>query len=116
MPYVLVTIGMVLLVAGVRGTHGDLAELIRSDLTGPDNFLSWALAVAIVGGTGYIPSLQKLSVAFLTLLLVVLVLANRGVFDNLTKVVTDNAATPKLRGSVFNIPEIKIPQFGATNE
>lgn len=81
MPYVLLFFGVVLLVAGIRNTYGQLLTLIENDVSG--GFLAWLAAVAVVGGLGYIPKLKALSVAFMTLLLLVLVLSNGGVFAKL---------------------------------
>jgi len=76
-----------LLVAGIRNTYGALWELIRNDFTSQNGFLTWVAAVAVVGGLGYIPRLRSLSIAFMTLLLLVLVLANSGIFNALQQFV-----------------------------
>jgi hypothetical protein len=82
-PYVLLLFGAILFVAGVRGKNADLWTLVQGDFTGSDNFIFWAVAVGIVGGAGYIKPLRPLSIAFLTLLLVVLFLSNKGVIGQL---------------------------------
>lgn len=79
MPYVLLTLGAVLFVAGVRGKHNDLWSLVQGDFTGPNSFVFWVAAIAVIGGSGYIKPLRPLSVAFMTLLLIVLFLSNKGV-------------------------------------
>lgn len=79
MPYVLLLGGGAMFVSGVRGTEGDLWALIRGDFTGSKSFLVWIAAIAIVGGAGYIKPLKGLSVAFMTLLLIVLFLSNKGI-------------------------------------
>jgi len=83
MPYALILMGAVLLVAGVRNTYADLWKLVENDFTSQGGFLSWVAAIAVVGGMGYIPKLKPLSIAFMTLLLIVLVLSNGGVFQKL---------------------------------
>lgn len=83
MPYALILMGAVLLVAGVRNTYPDLWKLVQNDFTAQGGFLSWVAAIAVVGGMGYIPKLKPLSIAFMTLLLIVLVLSNGGVFQKL---------------------------------
>lgn len=83
MPYALLIIGAVMLVAGIRNTYADLWNLVRNDFTSQGGFISWVAAIAIVGAMGYVPKLKPLSVAFMTLLLVVLIVSNGGVFAKL---------------------------------
>lgn len=83
MPYALIFLGAVFLMAGIRNTYGKLWELIKGDFTAQNGFLTWVAAIAVVGGIGYIPKLRNLSIAFMTLLLLVLVLSNGGVFAKL---------------------------------
>jgi hypothetical protein len=73
-------------VAGIRGTNPQLWALIKGDFVsqnGGTSFLMWVAAIAVVGGMGYIPRLKPLSIAFMTLLLVVLVVSKKGVFSQL---------------------------------
>lgn len=89
MPYALLLVGAVMLVAGVRNTYGvkqpdgspGLWGLVEGDFR--SGFFTWIAAIAVVGGLGYIPKLKPLSVAFMTLLLLVLVISNGGVFAKL---------------------------------
>lgn len=83
MPFVLLLFGIVLFVAGIRNTHQDLWALVKGDFTGDKSFLLFVAAIAIVGGAGYIKPLKGLSVAFMTLLLLVLFLSNKGVIAQL---------------------------------
>lgn len=91
MPYALLLIGAILLVAGIRNTYKDLWALIKGDFTATDGFLTWVAAIAVVGGIGYIPRLKPLSVAFMTLLLLVLVISNGGVFAQLQNFIKSGA-------------------------
>lgn len=95
MPFVLLVMGAILFVAGVRGTNGDLWTLVKGDFTGQKSFLIWIAAIAVVGGIGYIPKLKPLSIAFMTLLLIVLFLSNKGVIGQLYSFV----ANPNTSGS-----------------
>lgn len=74
MPFALLIIGVVLLVAAARGTQGDLFALVLKDFTGPNNFVYWVAAILAIGFLGYIPKLKPISVALLGLVVVVLVL------------------------------------------
>lgn len=80
MPFALLIIGVWLLIAGVRNTAGPasspgtLFALLHGDFTGSDNFAYWFIAIILIGAIGYIPKVRSVSVAFLTLILVVLFL------------------------------------------
>lgn len=93
MPFVLILLGTTLFVAGIRNTQGVLLDLLKGDLTGPDSFLVWIAAIAVVGGLGYIPKLRPLSIAFMTLLLLVLVIKDKGVFAQLASFVKNPMQT-----------------------
>lgn len=97
MSYALIVIGLALTIAGVRGTHNDLLALVRNDLSGQNSFLWWLVAVGGIGAIGYVPSLRGVSHAFLALILVVLILSNRGVFEQFTSAITQGT---QLRGTV----------------
>lgn len=74
MPFALMIAGFVLLIAAVRNTQDELFTLLKGDLTGPNNFIFWIVSILIIGAIGYIPKLKPLSVAFLTLVIIVLFL------------------------------------------
>jgi hypothetical protein len=75
MPFALLIIGAVLLISAVKGTQEDLFALVRGDFTGPQNFIYWMVAILLIGGLGYIPKIKPISVAFLSLVVLVLFLA-----------------------------------------
>lgn len=91
MPYALLIFGAVMVVAGVRNTYKDLWALVEADFTRQGGFLSWVAAIAVIGGLGYIPKLKPLSIALMTLLLLVLVLSNKGVFAQLQSFIASGA-------------------------
>lgn len=94
MPFALIIVGLVLLVAAIRGTTSGpdgLFELVKGDFQGEGNFVYWVVSILIIGSIGYIPRLRPLSVAFLTLVIVVLFLtrgdpnkASGGFFEKFT--------------------------------
>ena len=93
MAYVLVALGLMLTIAGVRDKQGDLFELIQGDFTGPNSFIYWLFAVAIIGGIGYVPGFKDFSRAFLGLLLLVFILnQGTGLFDRLKAGLTETTA------------------------
>ena len=81
MPYALIIAGIVLTVAGVRNTETALYTLLKGDFTGSNSFIWWTLSILGIGALGYVPETRKLANAFLALVLIVLVLANKGVFQ-----------------------------------
>lgn len=88
MPFALIIFGAVLFIAGVRGEHKTLAGLVQGDFTGTNNFFVWIVALGAVGALGYVKPLQKFSVAFMTLILLGIVLkTNTGVFAQFVKTV-----------------------------
>lgn len=83
MPFVLIIVGIVLVVASVRNTTDVLFTQVKGDFTGPNNFTYWMASILLIGAIGYIKPLQPLSRAFLVLVVVVLVLSHGGLFAQL---------------------------------
>lgn len=75
MPFALVTVGIVLLVASMRNTQDQLFTLVKGDFTGPNNFVYWFISILLIGAIGYVPKAKPFSVAMLALVIIVLVLA-----------------------------------------
>jgi hypothetical protein len=82
MPFALIAVGLLLAIAGARNTQGQLFSLLKGDFTGNQSFIWWSVSILAVGSVGYVKSLKGLANAFLALVLIVLVLHNKGVFDN----------------------------------
>lgn len=100
MAFVFLFIGAVLLVSGVRGTQKELGELIADLFTGPNNLTFWGLAIIGVGSIGYIPSLRKFAIAFMTLVLVSLLIGNQRFFEDLVSQVREGTTGFGLRSSI----------------
>jgi len=113
MPFALLIIGLVLVIAGVRNTQsgtGGLFTLVHGDFTGQNNFIYWFVAIIIVGLLGYVPKLKPLSTSFLVLIILVLFLkkgnasgAGGGFFQQFTNALGNtntagSSATPTLAG------------------
>jgi hypothetical protein len=87
MPFALLIIGIVLIVAAVRNKVTDsddntgLVTLIKGDFTGPNNFTYWLVAILILGAFGYIESIRPLSRIFMVLVIITLFLSNGGFFE-----------------------------------
>ena len=95
MPYVLIAFGALLTVAGARGTNGALFTLLKGDFTGQRSFIWWALSILLIGSLGYIKETRTLANAFLALVLIVLILANRGVFSQFVSAVQSGTTSPQ---------------------
>jgi hypothetical protein len=96
MPFALLLIGIVLLVAGIRNTQCILFAEVEGDFTGPNNFFYWFLAIMIIGALGYVPKLKPISTALLVLVVVVLFLhkgQNGGFFQQLTAGFSSDTST-----------------------
>ena len=74
MPFVFLIVGAVMVTAGVRGQSQNLLKLLKGDLAGTDSYLSWIVAILLIGSLGYIEALRPVSRAFLALVLIVILL------------------------------------------
>ena len=83
MPLALLLIGILFIVASVRGKDkvDELFSTIKSDFTGPGNFFYWGLSLFLIGALGYYKPMRPLSNAFLTLVVLVLFISNKGFFQ-----------------------------------
>ena len=113
MPFVLIVAGIVLLIAAVRNTQGQLFYLVQGDFIGPNNFIYWLLSILIIGAIGYVPRLKPISDAFLILVILVLFLktcpksagpeCKGGFFDQfMAQVKTTETADPNSVRSMVN--------------
>lgn len=81
MPFVLLIVGAAFIAAGVQGKQSQLYSLLKNDLTGKNSYLSWVIAILIIGAIGYVEELKPISRAFMVLVIVVLFLSNGGFFQ-----------------------------------
>lgn len=84
MAFVFTTVGILMIVTGVKGTYAAFGSQVAGDFTGSQPFTYWVLAIIGVGSIGYIDSLRTVSRLFLTLILVSMIIANKGFFNQLT--------------------------------
>lgn len=77
MPFTLVFVGLVLIVSGVRDTQSQLGKQVAGDFTGSGNFVFWLASLGAVGALGYVPELKKFSIAFMTLIIIAMILAQQ---------------------------------------
>jgi len=88
MPLLLIALGIILIITAVEGDAAELGALIINDVRGTDNqtgYAVWMFVIIGLGLLGYVKNLQNLSRAFMILVVVVLLLHNRGFFAELQK-------------------------------
>ena len=100
MPLALILLGVLFLVAAVRGDKCNgqqcsdlLFETLKDDFTGPNNFIYWGIALWIIGAAGYYKPLKPLSNAFLGLVILVLFISNRGFFQKFMEQIQSTTVT-----------------------
>lgn len=103
MPFLLIVIGLLMVLTAIQDTHKQLGAQLVKDFTGPRSFLVWVLAIMAVGALGYLDSWRTFSRYFLALILIAMVLANRGFFQRFMEQVRDPgwtvpAGSPDARG------------------
>lgn len=76
MPFFLLIIGIIFLVAVIRGNQNDLLNLVKSDFGGSNNFLLWVMAIVIIVALGSFKTIRPVSDAFLGLIILVIIVAN----------------------------------------
>lgn len=90
MPFAIAIVGAVLLLVAVRNTHGQLATLLKDDFTGSQGavgFIVWIGAILAIGALGYFPALKTASRGLLALVFLAMLIANKGVFDNIANAI-----------------------------
>lgn len=73
MPFAIIILALVLIVAGFKGTVGSLFGLVEQTFA---QIVVPFVAILIIGAMGYIPQLKRLSDAFLALVLLAMFLSN----------------------------------------
>ena len=73
MAMIALLIGVVLVVAAIRDTHGELFTALGQDVPG---FAVWAAAIFALAVIGFIPGLKPVSRGLLALVIVVIVVTN----------------------------------------
>lgn len=99
MPIALLVIGIVFLVAAVRGTHELLFDTLKDDFSGPNNFLYWGIALFIIGAVGYYKPAKPFSNAFMTLVIIVLFISNKGFFARFMETIAATRNGPTVSGN-----------------
>jgi hypothetical protein len=77
MAAVLIIVGALMAIVGVRGTYGDFGKLLVTEFQGAKSFLWFAVAVGVLAALGNVKELKPVTNAFLLLVLVVLILSQQ---------------------------------------
>lgn len=83
MAYPLIIFGLILVIVGWRGEIERFNALLRDDLTGSNNFVYWIVAVFFIGALSSYKPLRPVADGFFLLIIVALLLSNRGFFVKL---------------------------------
>lgn len=94
MAFVFTIVGLIAILTGVRGTYAAFGNQVAGDFTGDHNFTYWVVAIIAVGLLGYVDALRTVSRLFLTLILIVMVIANQGFFAKLTAALKQGPVAP----------------------
>lgn len=95
MPIAFIIIGIMLVVTGAQDTHVQFGRQVVSDITGKKGFAVWMLAIWFIGAIGAVESLRPLSKAFMTLIIVGIILANPAFFTNFLAAVQQGPISPQ---------------------
>lgn len=94
MPFALIMIGLILVVTGAQDTYAAMGQQLRKDFTGDGNFVFWVAAIGTIGAIGYIEPLRPLSRAFMTLIIVAVLIANPKFFSQLSDALKQGPISP----------------------
>ena len=95
MPIILMFIGIVFILSGVKGTEGDVLNEFKTSLIGnPEatnepGFWKWAIAMFAIGATGYYKPIRPVTISFLVLIFIVLILDTNSQNPALAQAITD---------------------------
>lgn len=99
MPFVFLVIGLLLLVVAVQGTQGQAFALLKNEFTGNNNFVVFASAIAILGALAFIKPIRPIAMAMIGLVILGMILANKGGFFAQLNNALRNPQAPSSTGS-----------------
>lgn len=106
MPFILIVVGIILLVTAIQGTTGQLASMLSQDVFGAGGYLYWFVAILVIGAVGYVKQLKTLSDMGIFLVVLVLILSHKGLFQQF------NAELKKIKSSGFGASATSAPGTG----
>lgn len=84
-PVLIIAIGSILIVAGIRGRASEVGEILKDDFTTSPSFMAWIVAVWMVGILATFKQTRQIGLGFYALLIISLLLANSGFFSEFKK-------------------------------
>jgi hypothetical protein len=90
MPILLLLVAILLIASGINGKVSQLAGLVKEDFApsqGAPGFLMWLVALFVAGSLGYIRSFKPVANAFLVLIVISMLLSNRGFFSQFSSAI-----------------------------
>lgn len=115
MPFALLFAGLIIFIVAYHGTQNQFYGQLKQDFTGHNNFLIWIVAIGIIGALGYIDELKKPSDLFLALIIIVMLLSNKGIIANLNaQIIGGSAGNPVSSAQTFtsnptSTPLVQVP-------
>jgi uncharacterized membrane protein HdeD (DUF308 family) len=83
MPIFILFVGILLVVVGINNKIPELVSLVKEDFRPTENvsgFHMWVLAIFVAGALGYVKSFRPVANALLALIIIVMLLSNKGFF------------------------------------
>lgn len=83
MPIFFLIVGALLIIVSINDKLAELGGLVRDDFTTSSDapsFSAWLLAIFVAGSLGYIKELRPVANAFLVLIVIGMLLSNKGFF------------------------------------
>jgi len=83
MPIFFLVVGVMLVIVAINNKMRDLADLVKDDFTpknGEQGFATWIVAIFVAGSLGYVKDLKPVANAFLVLIVIGMLLSNKGFF------------------------------------
>lgn len=111
MPFALVLIGLVLLITAILNTYAQFGTQLQTDLLGSKGFIVWVVALGSVGALGYINNLRTFSHYFMALILISMILSNKGFFQNFQAAL---ASGPKAPTAAATVPQTSVSPNAST--
>jgi len=91
MPIFFLIVGALLIIVAINDKLRELGDLVRDDFSsssGSPSFAVWLLAIFVAGSIGYVKELRPVANAFLVLIVVGMLLSNKGFFTKFSQSVS----------------------------
>jgi hypothetical protein len=98
MPIFFIVVGVLLVIVGINDKMRELGALAKEDFAPSNNqpgFAQWLIAIFVIGSLGNIKSIKPVANAFLALVVVSMVIANRGFFNRFHSAITKSDLGPQ---------------------